>query len=499
MQYMASITGSWLVGSARRALGLHSEAYSLQKQPGDDEVDSSRRPTRDQAFILGVIPTWRTLVYLNCTLLGSLAILSGLVALTGYVILVMMLFTRFYGPAQLEYIRPLYFDYNQPVATAITPLALDLHWSVVFKDAAPPPTLQQANSKFLNQGQEVSISLIFYVPPYRTEDLFQVTGELLTRQGHVVGRSTRSWLAHQEPPIVKGARQLIKLPLMLLGLYEDRERVTVTLFDSYTERGSAPLAYVRANLTCHRPSGKVPPQVYHSEVHLRLKMGLTQRLMYWLRPGPVLSLILWLWATSLALSGSVVTTLLVAAVVVIYQWGGRGRFIPGGKASEFEEEEEVLHAEPEKRFEDQGKTSQGSEAVGKEEDVASSIPARLQAEDSSCPISEQQRPLKEVVGKPMEEKTKLPNDDALEAKWESRGTGLMGDDGGPIHGAVQNIRQVLQIEATQKSKHDQPEGPGGLKTFTEDSAMQGWAGENRGQSPGKGNVTKRTGYKVSEL
>lgn len=83
-------------------------------------------------------------------------------------------------------------------------------------------------------------------------------------------------LHHQQAHISRSCRQLLWLPLHVIGWgHDDSVRVRLTMMDSYEEREDAPVAAFRARLASRNATQGVmaPPPVHRGEVQLRVKMG----------------------------------------------------------------------------------------------------------------------------------------------------------------------------------------------------------------------------------
>lgn len=245
-----------------------------------------------------------------------------------------------YIPKDIEWHRPLYFDYGASLSTAVAliPLTHDPDavpagsissalpsgpgsqdasgWphahSPPFLSSEPPAT---APKLLLSPGRRASLSVRLRLPPAKDQDLFQVTGEFLTAEGQLLGRSARTHVPRPRALVPRVVHYALTAPWAAIGLYDDSELVELRLFDAFgvpllkapsgasTRKGrrrsasnsgggpgngsgdtsgvadapAQPLAppapaYFRARLVGRSPSAG-PPKVYSADMHLKLKLG----------------------------------------------------------------------------------------------------------------------------------------------------------------------------------------------------------------------------------
>jgi hypothetical protein len=224
-----------------------------------------------------------------------------------------------YLPTEIEWDRPLYFDYGTSISTALAlvPLTHDADtapsglvadpaapraaavgaWAENFPllgddgGAAPPGRL------LLAPGRRASVSVQLRLPPAVDQDLFQVTGELLTADGKLLGRAARTHVPRPRPFVPRVIHYFLTAPWAAIGLYDTSEHVELLLFDSFgvpgpkpprrhrkpakkedaeAEAGAPPAApvpaYFRAKLVGRSPA-EGPPRIYSADMRLRLKLG----------------------------------------------------------------------------------------------------------------------------------------------------------------------------------------------------------------------------------
>ncbi|GBF96887.1 hypothetical protein Rsub_09892 [Raphidocelis subcapitata] len=340
-------------------------------------------------------PSIRTLSALQATLLALLAALSWAVACSGTFMLGWLLVSRMYLPSEIAWDRPLYFDYGGSVSTAmaLVPLTRD-------PDASPAGLLADPSAGggpggwaddfplahgargggggagggaagarlLLSPGRRASVSVRLRLPPPGDQDLFQVTGELLTADGRLLGRAARTHVPRRAPLVPRLLRWAVTAPWAALGLYDDSERVELLLFDGFgaaaaqpgaaggkpprkraaarardggdgdggdSSDGKAPAggaaaggaqppvpAYFRAKLVGRSPSSG-PPRIYAADMHLEVKLGWLEGLLFRLSPGPLFALVLLAGGAAMALGGGGAAGALLVAAFAVFRWGGR--------------------------------------------------------------------------------------------------------------------------------------------------------------------------------
>lgn len=73
----------------------------------------------------------------------------------------------------------------------------------------------------------------------------QVTGELLSGEGRVLARSTRTWVSRPKPLITRAIHNMISMPWIILGLYDDSIKVSLQLFERFVDEAHSPPVYFR--------------------------------------------------------------------------------------------------------------------------------------------------------------------------------------------------------------------------------------------------------------
>ncbi|GLC54247.1 hypothetical protein PLESTB_000839400 [Pleodorina starrii] len=253
------------------------------------------------------------------------AALSFSFALLGYTLLGFLFLTRYYAPASHHYVRPLHFDYTGYVAVATAPLSPNLREQAVLNNNPALPGAAAAllpKSRFLPCCTQVAIHVVLTIPADHT-DLFQVTGEMLANTTHIAARSTRTYINTRQPYAYRLAKEIILLPLHVLGFgHGDWVRVDLPLFNAYEDREDSPVALFRARLASRNASrgGLPPPPVHHAELHVRLRMGLFQTVLFWLRPGLVLSVFLLLVGLMASIVGTTGTAALLLLAFFLRRW-----------------------------------------------------------------------------------------------------------------------------------------------------------------------------------
>ncbi|KAG2437805.1 hypothetical protein HXX76_005425 [Chlamydomonas incerta] len=255
------------------------------------------------------------------------AALSACCAVVGYSLLSFLFLTRYYAPATHQFVRPLHFDYTGYVAVAVAPLSPNLHeklgppsGSRSVPGAAAAAVLHK--SRFLPLGTQVAVHVKLVIPWDHT-DLFQVTGELMTNATHVAARSTRTYINTPPPYLYRLAKNMALLPLHVMGWGTGEwVHVDLPLFDAYEDREEAPVLAFRARLASRNTSkgGLPPPPVNKAELHVRLKLGLLQTVLFWLRPGLALSVVLAVVGLTTALGGTASAIGLAMLACLLSRW-----------------------------------------------------------------------------------------------------------------------------------------------------------------------------------
>ncbi|GLI59271.1 hypothetical protein VaNZ11_001120 [Volvox africanus] len=253
------------------------------------------------------------------------ALLSFLLALLGYSSLGFLYLTRRYAPASDNYVRPLHFDYTGYVAVAWAPMSPNLREQAAFQKnlvLSGSAANLLPRSQFLPSGSQVAVHVVLTIPADHT-DLFQVTGDLMTNTTYIAARSTRTYINTPKPYLYRLAKQLIFMPLHVLGWGNgDWAHVDLQLFDEYEYCEDAPVTMFRARLSSRNASrgGLPPPPVHRAELHVRLRLGFFRTALFWLRPGLVASVVLLLIGLMASISGTVCGFALLIVAFFLRRW-----------------------------------------------------------------------------------------------------------------------------------------------------------------------------------
>lgn len=323
-------------------------------------------------------PSIRTLSTLQATLLALLAAFAWAVACSGTCLLAWLLLSRMYLPKQIEWDRPLYFDYGSSISTAVAlvPLTHDPDTAPGGVLADPAAGLGGAGSAawseeyplltgggggagttglgaqlLLAPGRVAQVSVRLRLPAAIDQDLFQVTGELITADGKLLGRSARTHVPRPHALLPRMILYALTAPWAAIGLYDNSERVELLLFDGFgvpgakgpagrgrgsrssSEKGggseasseqlvpSMP-AYFRAKLVGRSPASG-PPRIYSADMHLRLKLGWIESFLFHLSPGPIMAVVLLASGAAMALGGGGFAGALLIAALAVFRWGRR--------------------------------------------------------------------------------------------------------------------------------------------------------------------------------
>lgn len=219
-------------------------------------------------------------------------------ASAGGCLLLWLYVSRTFSPASAHVVKPLYFDYTQLQAVAATSLVSDSRLTAYannLREANPKKnTTRQLiqGHRFLAPGEVVSMWVDLRMPRSRaaSADLFQAIGELHTADGQQLARSSR--------PTFPVSSNLLSLgwglwaaPLRALGLWASDTRLQVVLFERYTEQADQPFAIFMCTLH-GRAGGGLPPPVASADLHIKLHIGTLRRILYWVRPGDILTICL---------------------------------------------------------------------------------------------------------------------------------------------------------------------------------------------------------------
>lgn len=298
-----------------------------------------------------------------------LLLTSVSVAFAGLATLLLLAASRVFTPPSLSVAAPLFFDYSGPVAVAAAALSPALQplqpwlcpaqppplpvqdpgtatngnggavkvgsdtvvgWPEINAGVAGLPPGVRVDQEFIKKnrvllpGQKVAVWAELTVPA-DFADLFQLTCELVAFDGMVVARSARSWVAAPALPLERSIKQLLLAPLSLLGLYRHERVIRLHMLDAYSERQELPLAFVRTQLA-GRTNGHTaaPPPVIRSRVDVVLRLSPVKRLLFMIRPGLVMTVLLGALGGSLLAGGSTAAGLLILGYMIWSAWSRSG-------------------------------------------------------------------------------------------------------------------------------------------------------------------------------
>jgi hypothetical protein len=184
----------------------------------------------------------------------------------------------------LSYERALYFDYTQPVPTAVTYIK---EWpgeeqptGLLSKQASGEGDVK--NVGFLGLGQAYGVSLHLQVPESTVNQnvgMFQVTMELITTRGEVVGSQSQPCMLRYRSVLMTVLANVMRLPLLPFYDSEEMQDLSLNLFPYKVEKRATPLAGVQVKL--HPRFGRrTPPQVYSAHVIVDLHVSFFLRLLH---------------------------------------------------------------------------------------------------------------------------------------------------------------------------------------------------------------------------
>ncbi|CAL8462956.1 g2490 [Coccomyxa elongata] len=236
-------------------------------------------------------------------LLGTTLVCAGISA-SGFAVLLFLLLTRSLAPPNAYFEKELFFDYTKPAAVA----------STNFCPSPAPVKASAANARFLQPGQSMNVWLALVTPESHgtsNADVFQVAAELVTADGRVAASASRPCLVKYRSPVVRYIRMLARLPLVLVGWYEEKQLLKVPLFKGYKETAGAPFCVFRVALMARANGGELPG-IYSAYVHIDLNLGLVGRALYKIRPGTVATYVLGLVGLAAFCGGGLASLLLLA-------------------------------------------------------------------------------------------------------------------------------------------------------------------------------------------
>ncbi|KAK9907381.1 hypothetical protein WJX75_002552 [Coccomyxa subellipsoidea] len=263
--------------SPRDNLGSPSEG-----QRSRNGVQKFRKPVSDSRGWIAY-PRRALSVMKAAVLLGTSLVCAGISA-SGFAILVFLLLTRSLAPATAYFEKELFFDYTKPAAVA----------SANFCQSPAPVKASAANARFLQPGQAMNVWMELVTPETHgssNTDVFQVAAELVAADGRATASASRPCLVTYRSPLIRYIRMLARLPLVLVGWYEEKQDLKVVLFKGYKEKADVPFCVFRVALMARANGGELPG-IYKASVHIDLSLGLIGRALYKIRPGTVATYVL---------------------------------------------------------------------------------------------------------------------------------------------------------------------------------------------------------------
>lgn len=245
--------------------------------------------------------------------LFSMSAAGSAVAAAGLGLLGYLLLSRALTPPQVLHTRTLYLDYSASDIIAQAAFLPPGELSDGVPTGLPPGT------RFLAPGQRVDVWLDLQLPPPTSAPsargscngggMAQVVAELVTLDGKTLARASRPLLLRQ------GGNTLwtvLTAPLRWVGLADGSKEVRVELFKNFREVDKAPFTVFQVAIKTRDPGWA--PELLSAQVSVRLRMGLLRSILYTLRPGTLLMLLLGGSALACLLGGS------TAAAVCFALW-----------------------------------------------------------------------------------------------------------------------------------------------------------------------------------
>ena len=263
---------------------------------------------------------------------------SAAVAAGGVAILCYLIATHSLTPRQLWYSTPLPLDLAGRELVSYASMLPPTTPSRNIKNnnggrngAVPPAEINlDPNSRFLPPGQRMDIWLDLVLPgSIYANELAHVVAELETADGRESGRAT-------QPVMLRGRASslwnLMMAPLRWVGIINDAQKVSVQLFNDYTEQKDAPFAAFKLTLKPRTDSSG--PSVISADLRVHLRVGLLRKTLYYLRPNSLLALALGAGAACAAVGGSMGAALCLALLAyTLIRGGGGDGSVSGGRGS----------------------------------------------------------------------------------------------------------------------------------------------------------------------
>ncbi|KAK9806951.1 hypothetical protein WJX72_008481 [[Myrmecia] bisecta] len=310
---------------------------SYQQSTGNPLQSAPSRSSSPQQTLLRAPALLQWLGLARGLLLLVASGLCAAVAVVGLAVLVFIVLSRSAAPAATLVSRSLYFDFTLPHAEATAFLLPDEAY-VASKSVA-------GAARFLKPGQHFDVWVELVVPDSFDEErteVFQVKAELLSADGRLAVSASRPGLVKYRSPVIRQLRALLLAPLVLMGLAEEQQDLQLPLLTNYAEKPDIPFAVFRATLHARAGGGRLP-QLYDARVHVRLRLGLLRRLLYMVRPGNMLMLLL--MSVALAFVGAGGSACIVLLMLWLYTVRSPGRMQPGTSTAPASDDE-LLSSEP---------------------------------------------------------------------------------------------------------------------------------------------------------
>lgn len=152
----------------------------------------------------------------------------------------------------------------------------------------------------LKAGQEYSVKLEMEIPDI--VNAYSSNFMVVSRFGHgpkTLATTTRPGLIAQRSALVETAYKMVRLPLYLTNLLEERRCVCMNILDSLVESSSNPLTNFALELKAGQPSSQVP-KTFAVRLVLIAKLSRLQSFL-WTWKSPVFVLFVLFGASSLTL------------------------------------------------------------------------------------------------------------------------------------------------------------------------------------------------------
>ncbi|KAK9808379.1 hypothetical protein WJX73_008876 [Symbiochloris irregularis] len=230
-------------------------------------------------------------------------------AFAGTLVLAYLLFITSVAPTADRFRQELFFDYSRTEAVASVSLLPD---TVPSRQSLPQVTA--ASTRALVAGTKLDVTLELELPDDDVTNggVFQVTGKLLSGDGREAAVISRPCVLPYQSPTVRRVKTWLASPLVLVGLWKERQTVRLDLFTAYTDKADPAFVFFKALLKPRPGDGSVP-RVYKATVHVNLRLGWVGRVLFMGRPGSWVVLLLGLLGLC-AMGGGSITLLGIIAL-----------------------------------------------------------------------------------------------------------------------------------------------------------------------------------------